>query len=78
MYRHDVAKQLVGYTNADWARAAIDCQPTSGFAFSFWIMANALSSKKQSTMAMSSTEAKFRIIKPNPKHFLKSSDQAKP
>ena len=52
--------QLVGYTDADWAENAADRRSTSRFAFSLGSTAIAWSSKKQPTVALSSTEAEYR------------------
>jgi hypothetical protein len=52
--------QLAGYTDADWAGNAADRRSTSGYAFSIGTAAVAWSSKKQPTIALSSTEAEYR------------------
>jgi hypothetical protein len=52
--------QLAGYTNADWAGNAVDRRCTSGYAFSIGSAVVAWSSKKQPTVALSSTEAEYR------------------
>jgi hypothetical protein len=52
--------QLAGYTDADWAGNAADRRSTSGYAFSIGSAAVAWSSKKQPTIALSSTEAEYR------------------
>jgi hypothetical protein len=52
--------QLAGYTDADWAGNAADRRSTSGYAFSIGSAAVAWSSKKQPTVALSSTEAEYR------------------
>ena len=59
LYRAGTAAQLVGYTDADWAGNAADCRSTSGYAFSLGSAAIAWSSKKQPTVALSSTEAEY-------------------
>ena len=51
---------LLGYTDADWVGNAADYRSTSGYAFSLGSAVIAWSSKKQPTVAMSSTEAKYR------------------
>ena len=52
------AVQLVGYTDADWAGNVADRRSTFGYAFS--LRCAAWSSKKQPTVALSSTEAEYR------------------
>jgi hypothetical protein len=52
--------QLAGYTDADWTGDAADRRSMSGFAFTLGSAAIAWSSKKQPTVALSSTEAEYR------------------
>ncbi|MCO5560697.1 hypothetical protein L7F22_014314 [Adiantum nelumboides] len=52
--------QVHGYTNSNWAGTASDCRSTNGYMFSFGSAAVTWSSKKQPTLALSSTEAKYR------------------
>ncbi len=52
--------QVHGYTDADWAGNVSDRRSTSGFLFSFRSGAVSWSSKKQPTVALSSTKAKYR------------------
>ena len=52
--------QLFGYTDADWAGSMSDRRSTSGFMFSLGNAAITWSSKKQPTVALSSTEAEYR------------------
>ena len=59
LYRHKPI-QLQGYTDADWAGDASDRRSTSGFVFSLGSGAISWSSKKQPTVALSSTEAEYR------------------
>ena len=54
LYRAATAARLVGYTDADW-----DHRSTSGYAFSLGSAAIAWSSKKQPTVALSSTKAEY-------------------
>ena len=56
--------QLVGYTDVDWAGNAADRRSTSGYTFSLESAAIAWSSKKQPTVALSSTEAEYRVVSP--------------
>ena len=59
-YAADVEIDLFGYTDADWAGSATDRHSTSSFMFSFGSGAVTWSSKKQPTVALSSTEAEYR------------------
>jgi hypothetical protein len=52
--------QVHGYTDVDWAGNVSDRRSTSGFMFSFGSGAVSWSSKKQSTVALSSTEAEYK------------------
>jgi hypothetical protein len=52
--------QVHGYTNVDWAGNVSNRRSTSGFMFSFGSGDISWSSKKQPTVALSSTEAKYR------------------
>ena len=60
LYRTGTAAQLIGYTDVDWVGNAADRRFTSGYAFSLGSAAIAWSSKKQPTIALSSTEAEYR------------------
>ena len=59
-YETGVQIQLHGYTDADWAGSISDRRSTSGYVFSFGSAAVTWSSKKQPTVALSSTEAEYR------------------
>ena len=52
--------EIFGYTDADWAGSSSDRRSTSGFMFSLGSAAITWSSKKQPTVALSSTEAEYR------------------
>jgi hypothetical protein len=52
--------QVHGYTYVDWVGNVLDRRSTSGFLFSFGSGAVSWSSKKQPTVALSSTEAEYR------------------
>ena len=60
LYWTGFAKQLVSYTDADWTGNTGDRQFTSVFVFSLGSVAIAWSSKKQLTVALSSTKADYR------------------
>jgi hypothetical protein len=51
-----------GYIDADWAGNISNKRSTSGFMFFFGSTAVTWSSKKQSTIALSSTEAEYRGV----------------
>ena len=50
---------MFGYTDADWGGDQVDRRSTTGFAFLFGGGAVSWSSKKQRTVALSSTEAEY-------------------
>jgi len=52
--------QIHGYTDVDCAGNVSDKRSTSGFMFSFGSGVVSWSSKKQPTVALSNTEAKYR------------------
>jgi hypothetical protein len=51
--------QVHGYMDANWASNVSDKKSTSGFMFSFGNGAVSWSNKKQPTVALSSTKAKY-------------------
>ena len=59
-YEASIELQLFGYTDADWAGSMTDIRSTSGFMFSLGSAAITWSSKKQPTVALSTTEAEYR------------------
>ena len=59
-YAHGVDIEVFKYIDADWAGCAYDRRSTSGYVFSFGSGAVSWSSKKQPTVALSSTEAEYR------------------
>ena len=61
-YGADSELELYGYTDAYWAGSAYDRRSTSGFMFSLGSAAITWSSRKQSTVALSSTEAEYRGV----------------
>ncbi|MCO5585686.1 hypothetical protein L7F22_039622 [Adiantum nelumboides] len=52
--------QVYGYTDSDWASSSSDYQSTNGYMFSFGSDAVTWSSKKQSTVALLSTQVEYR------------------
>ena len=62
LYRTGVTEQLVGNTDSDWAGNVGDLQSTSRFTFSLGSAAISWNNKKQLTVALSSTEAKYRGV----------------
>ena len=60
LYRAGVARQLVGYTDADGAGNPDDHCSTFGYAFSLGSATVAWCSKKQPTIALLGTEAEYR------------------
>ena len=59
-YAADTTLELYGYTDEDWASSTYDKKSTSGYMFSLGSAAITWSSKKQPTVALSSTEAEYR------------------
>ncbi|MCO5597650.1 hypothetical protein L7F22_051731 [Adiantum nelumboides] len=59
-YEANMKLQLSGFTDADWVGSVCDRRCTSGFMFSLGSAAITWSSKKQSTVALSSTEVEYR------------------
>jgi hypothetical protein len=58
-YAIDCPLSLIGYTDSDWAGDGIDRKSTSGYVFSFGSGPFCWSSKKQSTIALSTVEAEY-------------------
>ncbi|MCO5564759.1 hypothetical protein L7F22_018427 [Adiantum nelumboides] len=56
----DASTQVHGYTDLDWAGSVFDCRSTNGYMFSFGSAAVTWSSKKQSTIALLSTEVEYK------------------
>lgn len=52
----------IGYTDADWANCPIDRRSYTGFAFIFGGCSVAWESRKQRTVALSSTEAEYMAL----------------
>lgn len=60
--QHDSAMPLVGYVDADWASDAEDRKSITVFAFSVFGNFVSWSSKKQTTVAVSSSEAEYVVL----------------
>ncbi|GMI82979.1 cysteine-rich RLK (RECEPTOR-like protein kinase) 8 [Hibiscus trionum] len=59
MYKKNDSFLLSGYIDADWAGDATDRRSTSGYCFDFGSAVVSWCSKKQPTVALSSTEAEY-------------------
>jgi len=59
-YATDCPLSLIGYTDSDWAGDGTNCNSTSGYVFSFGSGPFCWSSKKQSTIALSTVEVEYR------------------
>ena len=59
-YAYGVDVKVFGYSDADWAGSSYDRRSTSGYIFNFGSGSVSWSSKKQPTVALSSTEAKYK------------------
>jgi hypothetical protein len=59
-YKADLYIKLEGYTDANWAGRQTDRRSTSGYIFTLTSAGISWSSKKQATVALSSTEAEYR------------------
>ncbi|KAF5463438.1 hypothetical protein F2P56_019353 [Juglans regia] len=62
LIRPSMSTQLSIYSDADWAGCPDDRKSTSGFCIFFYDNLISWSSKKQPTMARSSTEAEYRAV----------------
>ena len=62
--RNTNSEVLVGYADADWANDIIDRKSVSGFVFFLYGCPISWSSKKQVTVAMSSSEAEYVALNP--------------
>ncbi|MCO5558086.1 hypothetical protein L7F22_011662 [Adiantum nelumboides] len=60
LYEASTELQLSGFIDADWAGSVCDRQSTSGFLISLGSAAITWSSKKQPTVALSSTKVEYR------------------
>ncbi|XP_021843480.2 secreted RxLR effector protein 161-like [Spinacia oleracea] len=59
LYKTEDDYKLTGYTDSDWAGSIDDRKSTSGYVFQLGTKAISWSSKKQATMALSSSEAEY-------------------
>jgi hypothetical protein len=59
-YATDCPLSLIGYTNYDWASDGTDHKSTSSYVFRFGLGPFFWSSKKQSTISLSTTKAEYR------------------
>ena len=59
-YAYGKPLDLMGYTDADWAGCTYDRRSTSGYAFGLGSSMISWQSKKQPTVALSSTEVEYR------------------
>ena len=58
-YVSDGAVKLQGYTNSNWAKSAVDGKSTSGCSFSLGSGMISWLCRKQTSMALSTTEAEY-------------------
>jgi len=58
-YHQNGNKEVIGYSDSDWAGDIKDRKSTSGYAFILGNAAISWSSRKQSTITLSSTKAEF-------------------
>ncbi len=59
MYESEIDYKLTGYTDSDWAGSIDDRRSTSGYVFQLGSKSISWSSKKQATVALSSSEAEY-------------------
>ena len=62
LYRKDGSSNCIGYFDADWAGDREDCKSTSGYMFHVSGAAISWRSKKQSCIALSTSEAEYTAL----------------
>lgn len=62
MYSFDEHNEIIGYTDADWASDSDDRKSFMGYVFTLGGGAISWASKKQQTVALSSTEAAYMAM----------------
>ncbi|RVX21434.1 Retrovirus-related Pol polyprotein from transposon RE1 [Vitis vinifera] len=61
-FKKNPNREIMIYPDADWVGSPIDCRSTSGYCSYVWSNLVTWQSKKQTVLARSSTEAKFRAL----------------
>ena len=61
-YKEKYDLELIGFTDSDWVGDSTDRKSTSGYVFMLAEGTISWSSKKQSVIALSSTEAEYRGV----------------
>ena len=59
LFKKSGSKAIIGYSDADWGGDINDCKSTTGYLFQIGGTAISWQSKKQSCVAMSTTEAEY-------------------
>lgn len=55
-------KNLVGYSDADWASTKVDRKSNSGYVFKLWNSTISWGCRKQASVSLSSTEAEYHAL----------------